>query len=279
MVHGRVRAEEKMLLDAAGRLGIDLRPVHDDNVVLDVDGGGVGGDVILERSLSATRGHYIARAARAAGTPCVNDADTIAACMDKAETSWRLHRAHVPTPETRVAFDRASALVALEQMGYPAVVKPTQGSWARMVARVDNPMQADQILEHREMLPNPVQHVVYVQRYVDKAEAGFHRDLRAFVVGDQTIAAVWRRSPHWVTNTARGATTSACPVDDDLNDLCVRAAEAVGGGILAIDLMPTPDGLTVHEVNHSMEFRNSVTVTGVDIPGRMLQHCVAVARR
>lgn len=279
MVHGRVRTEERLLLDAASERGVELRAVHDGSVVLDLDGGGLGGDVILQRSLSATRAHYLARAAEAAGIPSVNDAHTIATCSDKADTSWRLRRAGVPTPETRVAFDRESALTAIQQVGYPAVLKPVQGSWARLVARVDDPTQAEQILEHREMLPNPLQHVLYVQEYVDKGRDGFHRDLRAFVVGGRTVAAVWRRSPHWVTNTARGGVTENCIVTSDLDELCLRAAEAVGGGVLAIDLMPLGDGYTVHEVNHSMEFRNSIGVTGVDIPGLVIDHCVQEARR
>ncbi len=279
LVHGRVRAEEKMLVDAASRLDIELETVHDNSLVFDLDGGGLRGDAILQRCVSATRGLYVARAANAAGIPCFNDTATTLTCMDKAETSWRLRGAGVRTPETRVAFDPESALAAFEQVGYPAVLKPTQGSWARLVARVNDADEAQQLLEHRLMLPNPLQHIVYIQEYVDKGSAGMHRDLRAFVVGDQTIAAVWRSSPHWVTNTARGATTQNCPIDDELNDICLRAAEAVGGGILAVDLMPTPDGPTVHEINHTMEFRNSVDITGVDIPGAMLQYCVQEARR
>ena len=280
LVHGRVRTEEKMLLEAAQQLGIDVRPVHDDTLVLDLDGGGLGGDAVMERSVSATRGLYVARAARAAGIPCFNSADTIAACMDKAETSWRLRGAGVPTPETRVAFDRESALTAIAQLGYPAVLKPTQGSWARLVARVDNATQAEQLIEHREMLPNPLQHVMYVQAYVDKSQrGGMHGDVRAYVIGEETVAAVWRRSPHWVTNTARGGVTEPCEITDDLNDMCIRAAASVGGGILAIDAMPVGDSYTVHEVNHSMEFRNSAKTSGVDIASLMLQHVVKEARR
>ncbi|HUR63818.1 MAG TPA: lysine biosynthesis protein LysX, partial [Candidatus Thermoplasmatota archaeon] len=108
---------------------------------------------------------------------------------------------------------------------------------------------------------------------------GLHRDLRAFVVGERTVAAIWRNSPHWVTNTARGGKASVCPVTPELDELCLKAAAAVGGGVLALDLMETRDGLTVHEINHTMEFRNSVAPTGVDIPGLIVQHAVREARR
>lgn len=279
LVHGRVRPEERLLVESAERLGIPLDLVHDRDLVLGIDGAGIDADAVFIRSISATRGHYTALATERAGIPTINPSRTAEVCADKARTSLALHRAGVPTPDTRIAFEPETTLAALDDLGYPAVIKPVQGSWARLVHRVDSRREAEQLLEYRTMMANPTQHVHYVQRYIDKNGGDGFRDLRAFVVGDQTIAAIWRTSPHWVTNTARGATTQACPVDDDLDDLCQRAADAVGGGILAIDLMETPDGLTVHEVNHTMEFRNSIAPTGVDIPGRMLQYVQEVARR
>lgn len=270
LVYGRVRPEEKLLMDAASRLDVPLNPIHDRDLVLEELPAGNA----LIRSVSTTRGLYVARAMEALGGTPVNGYNVSSTCADKAETSWKLRAAGVPTPETRVAFEAPSALRAAEALGYPVVIKPTQGSWARLIARAETPEQLEALIEHRAMLPNPTQHVYYLQEYVEKAGTGHHRDLRAFVVGDETIAAVWRNSDHWITNTARGATTSNCPVDDELNDLCLRAADAVGGGILAIDLMETPDGLTVHEVNHTMEFRNSIEPTGVDIPGAIIEYAV-----
>jgi [lysine-biosynthesis-protein LysW]--L-2-aminoadipate ligase len=280
MVYSRGRVEEKMLLEAAARQGVALEPVQDDSLVLDLDPGALPYDAVLERSVSYTRSLYILRFCRAHGIPAVNPYEVAAACGDKTETSLRLRKAGVPTPNTKVAFEPEAALKALDQLGYPAVIKPTLGSWARMVARVDSRREAEQILEHREQLPNPVQQVYYLQEYVEKSGAdGLHRDLRAFVIGDRTVCAVWRNSPHWITNTARGGKATVCPVTPELDELCLKAAAAVGGGVLALDLMETRDGLTVHEVNHTMEFRNSVAPTGVDIPGLIIQHAVREAKR
>lgn len=277
LVHGRIRPEERLLLDAADRLGIDVVPIHDSQLQIDLNGqliaptGPVRADAVLIRSVSTSRGLTIARACHAAGTPVFNHPDTAATCADKAATSWALRAAGVPTPETRVAFTPEAALEALDAIGYPAVLKPVTGSWARMISRVRDRQEAEQLLEHREMLPNPQQHIYYVQQPIDTRTDAGHQDLRVFVVGDEVIAAIHRTSPSWITNTARGATTSAVPITPELRDICLRAAQAVGGGILAIDAMQGPDGLLVHEVNHTMEFRNSIDVTGVDIPGRMLQ--------
>lgn len=278
LVYSRLRQEERLLLDAAERLGIAVVPQNDAELQLRLDGGLLG-DVILSRSVSTSRGLAVLAACDAWGLPAVNRFDVAVRCADKAHTSWLLAAARVPTPDTRVAFTSETALAALDDLGYPAVLKPVQGSWARMVSRLRDRDEAEQVLEVREHLANPVQHIHYVQQYIEKAVKGVHRDLRAFVVGGETIACIARRSPHWITNTARGATAEGIVVTDDLGDLCVRAAEAVGGGVLAIDLMETPDGLVVHEVNHTMEFRNSITTTGVDIPGRILQYCIEEARR
>ena len=281
MVYSRLRPEEKLLLEAAERKGIELVPVHDDALVLDLDARPFAGyDAVLERSLSYYRSLYLLRFLRAWGVPAVNSYDVAATCGDKTETSIRLARAGVATPDTRVAFTREAALKALGELGYPAVIKPTMGSWARLLARVDSEREAEAILEHKEALPNPLQHVYYLQAYVDKTDGSDeHKDIRAFVVGGRTIAAIWRVSPHWITNTARGGKARNCPVTPELEAICARASEAVGGGVLAMDLMIGRDGrLVVHEVNHTMEFRNSIAPTGVDIPGELLEHTLRVAR-
>ncbi|HJQ93774.1 MAG TPA: lysine biosynthesis protein LysX, partial [Candidatus Thermoplasmatota archaeon] len=252
-------------------------------------------DVVLERSISFYRGLYVLKFLGAHGIPAVNPYEVASRCGDKAETSLLLAKAGVRTPKTRVAFTPEAALRACRELGYPVVLKPTMGSWARLLAKVDNDEQADMVLEHKEALGNPLQQVYYIQEYVKKPEAsgavgahaiaglqhagGSHRDIRAFVVGDETIAAIHRNSPHWITNTAKGGKASNFPVTEDFHDFCQRAAAAVGGGVLALDIMETADGYTCHEVNHTMEFKNSVAPTGVDIPGKVLDHCVAQAKR
>ena len=76
-----------------------------------------------------------------------------------------------------------------------------------------------------------------------------------------------------------GPVETKCEVTPELNDLCVRAARAVGGGVVAIDVLEAPEGLVVNEVNYTMEFRNSIDVTGVNIPGRVVDYALGVATR
>lgn len=275
MLHSRIRADEKMLLQAAQERGVDVELVDVRDLHLDVhDPPKLDVDGVLVRSLSLHRSLAAVRALERHGVPCVNDAATIRVCGDKVETSLRLAEEGVPTPRTRVAFTFEGAREALRALGGTAVVKPPVGSWGRLMARVEDEETLRAVVEHKRTLGGPQHGVLYVQELVDKPD----RDVRAFVAGDEVLCAIERRNPDdWITNTARGATARALEVTPELADVCRRAADAVGGGVLALDLMERPDGAwTCHEVNHGMEFKNSVEPTGVDIPGRVVEHALEV---
>jgi [lysine-biosynthesis-protein LysW]---L-2-aminoadipate ligase len=283
VIVSRIRVEEKLLLQALDAAGVTVQIVNDDELVLPVVGRNhasrsilpAPADVVLERSVSAARGIYALRLLEAAGIPTVNRYATAATCWDKLLTTAALAEAGIAQPETRVAFTPESALAAIEELGYPVVLKPIVGSWGRLLARVNDRDAAEAILEHKDVLGSYLHSIFYIQQYVAKPG----RDIRAFVVGDETICAIYRASSHWITNTARGGQASNCPVTPELDDLCQRTAQAVGGGVLAIDVLEDPDrGFLVNEVNHTMEFRNSIHTTGVDIPARVVDYVLQVGR-
>ncbi len=268
----RVRVEEKLLFAAFEGLGVS--PVRIDERALAAPVGRLVPevDVLLERSVSASAGLVATQIYEAAGVRVINDSATASVCADKVRTSLALAAADVPQPETIVALGEEAALDAIEYLGYPAVIKPAIGSWGRLLARVNDRDAAEALIEHKSVLGGVNHQVFYVQEYIRKPS----RDIRAFVIGDETICAIYRSAAHWVTNTARGGQASNCPVTPDIADLCRRAARAVSGGaggVLAIDLLEDPmRGLLVCEVNHTMEFRNSIDTTGVDIPGRIARY-------
>ncbi|RPJ38855.1 MAG: RimK family alpha-L-glutamate ligase, partial [Chloroflexi bacterium] len=174
----------------------------------------------------------------------------------------------------KVAFTPEAALEAIEELGYPVVLKPPVGSWGRLLAKINDRDAAEAILEHKETLGSYQHSVYYIQEYIQKPG----RDIRAMVVGDQTVCAIYRESSHWITNTARGGQGEACQLTPELNDLCVAAARAVGGGILAVDVLEDPhNGYLVNEVNHTMEFHTLAPMTGVDVPGIIVDYTIAVA--
>ncbi|HEY8807140.1 MAG TPA: lysine biosynthesis protein LysX [Candidatus Limnocylindria bacterium] len=271
----RVRVEEKLLLEELERRGIATKIIDDRELVLALEKKPeLGVDVVLERCIQHSRALYALAVLETWGIPTVNTFEVADVCGNKLLTTMRLIRDGVPSPRTRLAFTPESALVAVEGLGYPAVLKPLVGSWGRLISRVNDRDAAESILEHKDVLGTYMHSIYYVQEYVPKPG----RDIRAFVVGDETIGAIYRYSDHWITNTARGGKAAKCEVTPELNDLCVRAAKAVGGGVVAIDVLEAPEGLLVIEVNYTMEFRNSIDTTGVNIPGRVVDYALALAK-
>jgi len=283
LVCSRVRMEEKMLLEVLShRGGAEVVRIDDELIQAPLVGPIAAGspaadlfgcDVVMLRGLSHYRQSALARLVEAWGLPVVNPAAVVDVCGDKFRTTLALAAAGVPTPQARVAFTVEGALAAIEELGYPCVIKPTIGSWGRLVARVNDRDAAEAVLEHKVQLGGSMHKVIYLQAYIDKPG----RDLRAFVVGGQTAAVIGRRSEHWITNTARGARAERVEISVELAAICAQASAAVGGGALAVDLLESGDGLLVNELNSTMEFRNSVTPTGVDIPSLLVDHALSLA--
>lgn len=276
VLYDRIRPDERMLFAALDDLGVPYDKVYTPQLKVFFDAAGqaqVPWKVAIERCVSQSRGHAVTRALEAFGVKVINPAHVIELCGDKLATNARLHAAGVPTPRTGVAFDGEAALELIESIGYPVVLKPTVGSWGRMVSKLNDRDAAEAVIEHKEVLGGPQHGIFYVQELIHKPG----RDIRAFVIGGVCIGAIYRTSPHWITNTARGATASNCPVTPDIAGLSVKAAAAVHGQIVAIDLMEDPErGLMVIEVNHTMEFKNSVGTTGVNIPRLMGEYALGL---
>jgi [lysine-biosynthesis-protein LysW]---L-2-aminoadipate ligase len=270
-----VRPEEKGILAAAESRGLEVVRIDDAEVTFGLDRPDVEADVVLNRSVSHTRGLYATHCFAHYGIPTVNAPDVTERAGDKVLASLRLAERGVPTPKTVVALSPEAALKALARVGYPAVLKPAIGSWGRLMAKVGSPEEAEQILEHKSALPSPIHSIFYVQEFVPKPD----RDLRVLVVGSEALAGMYRRSSDWRTNAARGGTTAPLPLTPELRELAVRAAEAMGGGVLAVDLMETADGLVVHEVNPTPEFKALAATTGADVAGAIVDYAVRVGRR
>jgi [lysine-biosynthesis-protein LysW]--L-2-aminoadipate ligase len=269
----RIRAEEKLLFTELERRGLDYTKIDDREQIFDLHTRSYPYDVVLERCIQHSRALYILKILNDAGVPTVNTYHVALTCGDKFLTTQALVHAGVPVPRNLLAFTPESALAAMEQLGYPVVLKPVVGSWGRMVSKINDRDAAEAILEHRDVLGSYQHAIFYIQEYITKPG----RDIRTFVVGDECIAGIYRTSEHWITNTARGGVATNCPITPELADLSLRAAQAVGGGVVAIDLLETQDGrLLVNEVNYTMEFRNSIDTTGVNIPAKIIDYVVAM---
>ncbi len=269
----RIRAEEKLIIAAMEARGVefDLIDVRKESFDIENADRWQGYDVILDRCVSQSAALSALQILSSWGIPCVNSPEVIQVCSNKLETSAALHRDQIPIPRTCIAFTPESALEAMESFGFPVVLKPTVGSWGRLLAKVNDRDAAEAILEHKATLGSYQHSVFYIQEYIEKPE----RDLRTFVMGDRVVAGIYRYAPHWITNTARQGRVEVMQPDEALCELSLRAARAVGGGVVAVDFLETPDrGLLVNEINHCMEFRNSLE--RVDIPNLLIDYLLQV---
>ncbi|KYC52531.1 MAG: Alpha-aminoadipate--LysW ligase LysX [Candidatus Methanofastidiosum methylothiophilum] len=276
MLYSRVRLDEKFLLEEFRNRGIEVERMDTRCAIFNItDFEKMDYDVVLEREISHLKALYSLKVLNEMGVKTVNTYHTANTCGDKVLTTLALTKHKVPSPITYVAFTPEEALQAIEKIGYPAVLKPATGSWGRLLSKVNDKETAESILEHKVVLGSYHHSVFYIQEYINKPE----RDIRAFVVGDEVIGAIYRNSPHWITNTARGGVASNCPLTDEISEICLKAAEAVGGGVVAIDLLEDRGKLLVNEVNYTMEFKNSIAPTGVNIPGKVVDYVIEVAKR
>lgn len=278
VLYSRARVEEKLLFETLDTRGIDYDRIDDRDIAFDLADPTpwLKYDVVLERCINHSRALYALRILNDWGIPTVNTAHVADVCGNKLVTSSVILRAGIPSPRVQVAFTPESALRTIEEMGYPVILKPAIGSWGRLLSKINDRDAAEAILEHKEILGSYHHSIFYIQEYIRKPG----RDIRAFVVGNETIAAIYRNASHWITNTARGGEATICPVTPDLNEICVAASNAVGGGITGVDVLEDPArGFLINEVNYTIEFRNSIATTGVDIPNRIIDYVLAVGRR
>nr|WP_254453134.1 lysine biosynthesis protein LysX [Ruegeria atlantica] len=268
-----IRTEEKLLLNALNSAGLAFSTIDVRKKIFDrTHESGLNADLVLNRCISQTQSLASVRYFESLGLTCVNSSSTIALSGDKQAMTLALQAARIPTPSTIFALDTKTALQATEQMGYPVVLKPTTGSWGRLVVKAHDRNAAEAVLDLREQLTGPQHRLHYIQKFIETGNS----DLRAITLDGRIIAAYRRRSNHWITNASRGATGEKISISTDLEELCRATSEVAGGGILSIDLFETDQsGLLVNEVNHTTEFALATDVTGVNIASEIVNYLKA----
>lgn len=274
-LHSLIRKDEKLLIEEFNkRKDVKLSMIDDRKLKFDLKNKQFNYDAIIERSINHSRALHALRLFESNGINCVNSFHVASVCGDKLLTSAALNDAGIPQPDLKIAFTEESALEAIEEMSYPVVLKPAVGSWGRLLSKINDRDAAESILEHKTILGTYHHSIFYIQKYVEKKG----RDIRSFVVGDDCIAAIYRTSSHWITNTAKGGVATNCKVTPEIEELSVNAAKAVGGGVVALDIFESEEGLQINEVNYTMEFKNSISTTGVNIPHKVVDYVIGVAR-
>ncbi len=269
-LYDTIRLEEKLLIESAKKNDINLEMVDCKNLFVNLNDKKSFDGPVLQRCVSYYRNLHSTAAIEGQGTKVVNCLNTGIFAGNKLFTHMLLQKAGVATPDATVAFSKDSALEALEKNGFPKIIKPTVGSWGRMVSKINDMDAAEGIIDGREAM-YPIHQVHFLEEFVERPP----RDIRVIVIGDNVAAGIYRNSGdgNWKTNTHLGGSAEICEISNELEDICIKAKDAVYGDIVGIDLMESKEkGMVVHEINNTTEFRNVVRVTGVDIPKLMLEY-------
>ena len=280
IVFDRLRTEEKMLKKEGLELGHDTflldaktTKINTDSKKNDFD----FGDIILQRCISYFRGLHFTACLEFLDVPVINTFQVASKCGNKLIISLLLKKHGVPTPKTYFSFSSDVALETLEKVGYPLVLKPVVGSWGRGVIPIKDKDTADSIIEMRELTDGTHDRIYYLQELVKRPP----RDIRTIMVGGQAVASMYRTSSGgFKTNIATGADPELCEITKEMEELCIKASDAVGGGILGIDLMEDEKrGLVVHEINNTVEFKALSKVAKKNIPKEIIEFAVNSLRK
>jgi [lysine-biosynthesis-protein LysW]--L-2-aminoadipate ligase len=278
-LYDRIRWEEKTLRDKAKEKGIKAELIDAKSFPVDLSSKKIDkfGDIVLQRCIGYFRGLHFSAMLESKGISVINSFNTSLLCGDKLLTSLQLSKAGIPTPKTYVAFSMESALDAISKIGYPVVVKPIIGSWGRLISLVKDSESAEAVFEHREMMNNSLLKIYYIQEFVKRPP----RDIRIISMDDEAVTAIYRSSTsdNWKTNVALGAKVSPCKITDEIEEIAVKTSKVLGGGILAIDAMESEDGILVHEVNSTIEFKGAATASGKDIGNKILDFVVRKCKK
>ena len=278
ILYDNIRWEEKALYESAKRKGVHINNIDCKNLIVNLnkDFQQYREKTILQRCVSYFKSIHSTAALEGLGAYMINPVYSAIVCGNKLFSHMMLQNAGIKTPKAFSAFSEESALKVLDEMGYPAIIKPTIGSWGRLIALLRDKYAAKAVIEDREHM-FPLYHVYYFEEFVTRPP----RDIRAIVVGNRVVSAIYRysESNDWKTNMALGGRAEACPITSELEDICVKSANALGGEIVGVDLMESNErGLIVHEVNNTTEFKNTVRVTGIDVPGSMIDYALKKAK-
>jgi SSU ribosomal protein S6P modification protein len=198
---------------------------------------------------------FAARALEMAGSVVLNPVMSWVVASDKLASAAALSKAGLPVPPTLASENMFAAYRAVSAYG-DVVVKPLRGSMGYGVFRLNDPDIAMHVFSMMVNLNKPF----YVQKFVEKNGG----DYRVVVVGGRAIGAEFRRSAGWKTNVAQGARPEPARLTKELEELAVRAVEALNLEYGGVDIAETKEGYYIFEVNPTMSWQGFKAATGIN---------------
>lgn len=266
----------RRLVRLAGAAGHRVRIVGDPEQSLAVGRLGEAPDVLFGR-VSAGDGNAefqltCQRALETAGVPVVNRAESVAAALRKSSQALLFAGARIPHPVTMVITPYADPDELVDRLGLPVVLKPDTGRGGNGIFC---PGTRDELRQDLRDVGMAGAQVLIAQRHVPEAV----RNLRVVVIDGEAVVGMERAAPvgGWLSNMSQGASGHPAPLSREERELAVRATTGIGLDIAGVDLVRTPDGPIVLEVNSAPGLLKTQSVTGVDLCSRVLSALVARA--
>lgn len=202
---------------------------------------------------------------------CANTAHGISNSRDKLRSLQILSRHSVGLPRTTFVRDKKDVLPAIERVGgAPVVIKLIEGTQGIGVLLAESVKQAESIIE---LLQSQKQNVL-IQKFVSESKG---KDIRAFVVGDQVVAAMRRvaQGQEFRSNVHRGGVAEPVELSEEFRETAVRCTQIMGLRVAGVDMLEGADGPQIMEVNSSPGLEGIETCTGLDIAGAVIDYIAA----
>ena len=203
------------------------------------------------------------------GINVINPPEAIARAANKFATSRALHDAAVPTPKTAVTTSPKEAQKALRCFG-KAVSKPLFGYKGKDIILLESDNEADRV-QLKSIIET--EGLVYLQEFIASDSP---RDIRAFVVDDHVLGAIFRVAPpgQWISNLARGGHAQPCIITKEIEELATKASRAIGTNYCGVDLLETTEGLKVIEVNGTASGKGIFEALGINVTESIADHVI-----
>jgi RimK family alpha-L-glutamate ligase len=201
----------------------------------------------------------------------INPPEAIEHCVDKYDILAILEENGIPVPRTAVTENVDEALKAFNELGGDVVVKPLFGSRGIGSTRVKDAEIASTIFRNITFYHG----VIYLQEFIHH---GFS-DIRAFVVGDRVVAAMRRVANSWKTNYSQGAKPEPITLDRTMEDLAVKSAKLIDCKIAGVDILESPRGPLIVEVNSQPGWRGLQSVAKVNIADEIVNFILSEVKK